>query len=169
MKMIKERLITVLQKIAELGGIAAAAARNGYETRMKNNHIVKASQAYSEMLKLNEQDYYLAAEILAECVNNTADITGLFSVKDLHQLLWVPFLDHLPNGVWVFRYHARYRKGFGATAESIQRTLQFELDRLTGVYQCPPLKVFVTFGPDSTAVIKIGYSCDFMAAQDIQG
>ena len=105
--------------------------------------------------------------MMAESINNTADITHLLPIGNLSQLFTQPWLGRIPCGVWSFQYQGRYVKGYGMTAEAVQRILQSELNRLCGVYQYPALTIHVTFGANNVVTIKVAPTNALRAAQNI--
>ena len=79
---------------------------------------------------------------------------------------FVPLFDFVEERLHKIFCRA-YRKGFGMTAEDIQRILQSELTRLCGIYGHPPLSVHIAFDAAAVVKIRVAYTYDLRAAQKI--
>ena len=157
----------LIDKVANLTGKFAASYRNHWEKANAEARAAAKSAEYANVAAVSREDYEVVGEMMAESINNTADITHLLSIANLSQLFTQPWLGRLACGVWAFRYQGRYTKGYGMTAEAVQRILQSELNRLCGVYQYPALTIHVTFGANNVVTIKVAPTNALRAAQDI--
>ena len=127
---------------------------------MKNR---KMQEMYDNLLP----QYTLVAEMLFEAINNTVELTYLLPVQQLSQILCQFWLGQSPNHVWYFEYRGRYRKGFGMTAESVQRILQSELTQLCGIYGHPSLTLRVAFDALGAVKFRVACTADLRAARKI--
>lgn len=156
----------IVDGISDFVGKTAARYRDYVERANAEARAAAKANEYADMAVASRVDYELIAEMLAEAINNTVDATHLLPIKDLSQLFCEPWLGRLPSGVWSFQYHGRYVKGYGITAEAVQRILQSELNRLCRVYQYPALTVHVTFAADCAVNIKVAFTNDLRAARN---
>lgn len=155
------------KEVVKVGKKMADWYQEYLERENKKTRDETKKRVMQEMYNNLQPQYELVAEILFEAINNTVEITHLLPIQRLSQIFCQFWLGQLSSGVWYFEYRGRYRKGFGMTAEDIQRILQSELTRLCGIYGHPPLSVHIAFDAAAVVKIRVAYTYDLRAAQKI--
>ena len=157
----------VADGIANLIGKAVARCHIDIEQSNAKFREEAKAREYANVAINSSADYELIAEMMAEAINNTVDVTHLLPVRNLSQLFTQHWFGKIPSGIWAFQYQGYYVKGYGMTAEAVQRILQSELNRLCGVYQYPALTIHVTFGANNVVSIKVAFTNALRAAQKV--
>ena len=108
--------------------------------------------------------YALYADVVMQAINNCAGQLGLLSVRDLSAICTANKITRLNNGLVALLYRARKTSDSTASASSIRRVLQDELDVLTsGSFS--PVHVVIQLGNDNKVCIMLVDAADLQAAR----
>ena len=139
-----------------------ASIRSGWERYCRYLHRKNAE--LREQLK-NEQEiqrvcvasgeYWDYTGVVADTINNAAEILHLVPVKHYTQIHYLKWLHKYHCGVWTLRYRCRYHSGYGLSRDDFRRIMQQEICQVCNDWQIPWLGVEVRLFANHTALIEI--------------
>lgn len=167
----KEAVKEIVQKIGNgfyyLGDLIASSAAKYHKYWDEQNAIARATakqQQINDTLTVAQQYFYTVLDVFANALANCAETIGASIPSYPYKLVGIPSMRVAPNGIPVYRFRFRYRRGV-LTANQMKKILQSELNQECYVRGIPQLIITgLHLGEDGIAIVEIVWASQLQAA-----